>query len=83
MGSGQLLWLREVDSAKPAMTTGYSGMPKIILIIRLHVDSDGKWTISFHEAHKCVDIMALPSLAHSFFMKEHLTSEVSSIDRRH
>lgn len=38
--SGQLLWLREIDS-DDAVTTGYSGDPKIILIAGLQMDSDG------------------------------------------
>lgn len=59
------------------MTTGYSGVPKIILIIGLHMDSDGKWTILVHEAHKCAVTTAEPSLAHSFCMKEHPTFEIN------
>lgn len=82
LSSGQLLWLREIDS-EDAVTTGYPGVPKIILIIGLQTDSDGKWTISFHEAHKCAVIIAAPSLAHSFCRKENPTSEISSIDWKH
>lgn len=78
LGSGQLLWLCEIDS-EDAVTTGYSGVPKIILIIGLLEDSDGKWTISVHKAHKCAVITAEPSLAHSFCMKEHPTFEISEV----
>lgn len=82
MGAGQLLWLCEVDSAEDAVTTGYSGVPKIIPIIGLQMDSDGKWTILVHEAHKCADIIAEPSLAHSFCMKGHPTFEISQINEK-
>lgn len=59
------------------MTTGYSGVPKIILIIGLQMDSDGKWTILVHEAHKCAVIIVEPSLAHSFCMEKLPTFEIS------
>jgi len=52
-----------------AVATGYSGVLKIILIVGLWMDSDGKWTILVHEAHKCAVIIAEPSLAHSFGLK--------------
>lgn len=82
LGSGQLLWLCEINS-EDAVTTGYSGVLKIILIIGLQMDSDGKWTILVHKAHKCAVIIAEPSLAHSFCMKKHLTFEISLIDLKH
>lgn len=69
LGAGQLLWFCQIHSAD-AVTTGYSGVPKIILIIGLQMDSDGKWTILVQEAHKCAVITAEPSLAHSFCMKK-------------
>lgn len=77
LGSGQLLWLCEIDS-EDAVTTGYFGVLKIILIIGLQMDSDGKWTILVHKAHKCAAIIAEPSLAHSSCMKKkHPTFEIS------
>lgn len=69
LGSGQLLWFCQIDSVD-AMTTGYSGVLKIILITGLQMDSDGKWTILVQEAHKCAVIIAEPSLAHSLCMKK-------------
>lgn len=79
LGPEQLLRLREIDS-EDAVTTGYPGVPKIILIIGLQMDSDGKWTISVHEARKCAVIIAAPSLAHSFCRKENPASE-NQLDR--
>lgn len=44
------------------------------------MDSDGKWTILVHKAHKRAVITVEPSLAHSFCMKEDPAFEISSTD---
>lgn len=54
------------------MAAPYANVPKIILIIRLEMDSDGKWTILVQEALKCAVIIASAKFS-TFFLHEKKT----------